>query len=590
MSVPLVREPIARPVRRVLRWMLSLRDASGAIVCPQHKIEHTGKSAGAIVMACALARHDPEADRDELLSVAVQQARRLVSRLEREGESTCFTFRPGRHDPYNCSNNVIDGGACSDALAELVLAFGDRLSAEERESFQHASVLHAQTYLRYAILDKAIPAQRAWAMTGVAGAWKLADHDVLELAVTEGVGILEGLQHADGSFPYHPLEGGPGHVGASDVSAFYQSRVTAFLMFALERIGRNPASELFRGPIRRGLDFLLGLQGPDGIKCGLVEAKPWYWGANHEVVSHPFDTYALARGWHHFGHTSLARGARRAFEAWAERLAESGAPRSHLPGDGRRASYQCPVFWAGHTSWMARALADLEALWDGAAPDPGGPGAGIEIGIQSYPNASLSRLDDGVVTAWVRGVRPGFNLHHGSPHGAGLVRVVRNVDGSELLTRRGLDARAEGEWSGASGRMQPGRGVRSGKKELRFSLWLARNQLRGGHAGAALLTPVRTFREGIIRFAAPRVSSAFHLAPRTQILSDGVRLASALARTDGTPVPGTELARTFRIDGDGLEVEDELLAAPGVRGLDYRVPEAATDVERESARVRYRLA
>ena len=57
----------------------------------------------------------------------------MHTRLEREGDSTCFTFRPGRHDPYNCSNSVIDGGACSDALATFVLAFGDRLPAEERE-------------------------------------------------------------------------------------------------------------------------------------------------------------------------------------------------------------------------------------------------------------------------------------------------------------------------------------------------------------------------------------------------------------------------------------------------------------------------
>ena len=250
------RPALTEPLHRVLGWMLSHRDGDGAIVCPFHRIEHTGKSAGAAVLACTLARHDPEADHEALLEVARQQARRMVARLEREGESTCFTFRPGRHDPYNCSNSVIDGGACSDALAEVVQTFGDRLESEEREAFVRASVLGAQTYLRYCVLDKGIPAQKAWALTGVAQAHALSGHEVLELTVREGATILDALTRADGSVPYPPVEGGAGHPGASDASAFYQSRVTAFLAFALERAGLDPVAGPWRGQLERGLDFL----------------------------------------------------------------------------------------------------------------------------------------------------------------------------------------------------------------------------------------------------------------------------------------------------------------------------------------------
>src|SRR5205814_3738169 len=97
----------------------------------------------------------------------------------------------------------------------------------------------------------------------------------------------------------------------------YQSRVTAFLFYALERMGRDPKHEIFRTPLARGLDFLVALQGPDGTKCGLVEAKPWYWGAAYEVASHPFDCYALAAGWRHFARERYARAALAAFRAWA---------------------------------------------------------------------------------------------------------------------------------------------------------------------------------------------------------------------------------------------------------------------------------
>lgn len=609
-----VRAELLEPLRRVLGWMLARRDRGGRILCPDHRIEHTGKSAGAIVIACELARLAGEQDRDGLLDAAVGQGERLVSRLEREGESTCFTFRPGRHDPYNCSNNTIDGGACSDALAELVLTFGERLPADARERFTRASVLHAQTYLRHAVVDKAIPAQVAWAMTGVAGAHRLAGHEVLELAVREGAARLAARQHGDGSYPYHPLDGGtghpldgdpyhdeetgPGHVGSSDVSAYYQSRVSAFLLFALERAGLDPTDAAHEPPLLAGLDFLLGLAGPDGIKCGLVEAKPWYWGADYEVASHPFDVYALARGWRRFGHRRHGVGALRAWRAWVEHLGSDGQPADHRPGPGRTRSYQCPLFWAGHAAWMARALRDLEGILEQSpsTPEDDAPGDDVpddvrEGGprVRNFPDASLTRLDDGRVSAWVRGARPGFNVHHGSPHGAGLLRVVSRAGGEELLRRCRLGGANEGEWSGSAGLPSPARGWRSGGRELRFSLWLARNAWRAGRRAEALAWPARVLTRGVGAFGTSRVGSPFHCAPLTCLLPDGVTLESRLARRDGTPVAGSELLRTFRVDGGGLLVEERLLDGGGARGLDYRVPGLATEVERSPGRVSYRL-
>ncbi len=582
------RSELVEPLRRVLGWLLAHRDSQGRILCPEHRIEHSGKNAGLIVIAAELARHASGEDRDALFEAARMQARRLVANLQREDESACFTFRPGRHDPFNCSNNVIDGGAASDALAEMVQTFGERLEAHEREEFSRASVLHAQTYLRYAVLDKGIPAQRAWAMTGVAQAFALARHEVLELAVSEGVGLLEGAQHGDGSYPYHPLEAGAAHPGASDVSAFYQSRVTGFLMFALERIGRDPAGQVFQQPILAGLDFLLALQGPDGIKSGLVEAKPWYWGAHYEVASHPFDIWTLARGWRHFGRARLAEGAERAWRAWVAHLKPDGEPQSHLPGAGRSKSYQCPMFWAGHASWIARALPDLERILSRPAP-PSTQGEGIEIAVSHFPDASLVRLEDGAVVAWIRGRRPPFNLHHGSPHGAGLVRVFSKSQGGDVHVPWRPGGANEGEWSGKLGPFAFARGWRANASELRFSLWLARNHLRGRRLLAAVQAPLCVLRDGVLAFASTRVGSGFHLAPAVVLHPDGVELRSALARRDGTAVPGSRLVRSFHVDGEGLMVEDFLEAGGSGRALAYRVPALAQELVQEEQRVRYRL-
>ena len=576
-----VRPALTEPLHRVLDWMLSHRDGDGAIVCPFHRIEHTGKSAGAAVLACALARHDPEADHEALLEVARQQARRMVARLEREGESTCFTFRPGRHDPYNCSNSVIDGGACSDALAEVVQTFGDRLAPEEREAFVRASVLGAQTYLRYCVLDKGIPAQKAWALTGVAQAHALSGHEVLELTVREGATILDALTRADGSVPYHPVEGGAGHPGASDASAFYQSRVTGFLAFALERAGLDPAASPWRDQLERGLDFLVGLIGPDGIKPGLLEAKPWYWGATHEVASHHFDLYALAIGVRALGRSDCAPALRASWRAWVDLLEASGAPQSHRPGPGREPSYQCPTFWAGHASWAARALPALEQVWD--QPEPQAP----ELGVRLFADAQLARLDAPGLAAWVRGARPPGNLHHGSPGGAGLLRVVAHSTGAELVERCRLGGHQEGEWTARSGAPSLARGLRANGSEARFATWLARNAARGGGPLAGL-RPLASFGlRGLAAFAGPRVSTAFDRQASLEAVPGGVRVRAVPSWRDGRRAPVAAIERQFTVSQDGLEVSEAVLGAPGP--LRYRAPVLSEVLRQEPGEVRWRL-
>lgn len=583
-----VRPALREPLRRTLEWMLSLRDGEGRIVCPEHGIEHTGKSAGVIVLALELIRAG-EPDRDVLKAAAMQQGRRLVGNLINEPDSPCYTFRPGRHDPFNCSNSVIDGGACSDALAELVRVLGPELRVADREAFQHAALLHARTYLRYAILDKGIPAQRAWGLTGLAGAQALEPDVLLERAALECVGILEGIQHGDGSYPYHPLEWGAAHPGAADVSSFYQSRVTAFLLFALERLGRDPSDRIFRTPLMRGLDFLLGLQGPDGVKIGLVEAKPWYWGAEYEVASNPFDIAALCFGYRHFRRPELAAGARRSFEAWARHLSPTGAPRSHLPGAGRGASYQCPLFWAGHASWAARALPELEQAYSVADGPPRITG-GIDLAVRAYRDAQLVRLEDDAIVAWIRGARPAWNLHHGSPHGAGLLQVVRKSDGEALLERRRHSHAQESEWSCRSGKRDWKRGMRAGAEEVRFSFWLSRVHARAGRIGRALTAPTAVWSRGVAGFASPVGSSAFASDAQLELLPDGVVVRAPLGFRGGGEIAGSALERRYRIDGEGLEVRERMISEGAARDVSYRRPAAALNVSDSGSGLYYRLA
>ena len=57
------RAAIVEPLQRVLEWLLGHADPStGALICREHGVEHTGKSAGAVVLATELARHSAEAE------------------------------------------------------------------------------------------------------------------------------------------------------------------------------------------------------------------------------------------------------------------------------------------------------------------------------------------------------------------------------------------------------------------------------------------------------------------------------------------------------------------------------------------------
>ena len=583
-----VRRELLDPLHRVLDWMLAQEDErSGALLCPDHGIEHTGKSAGAIVLAVELARFAEGDERARLIHVVRSQGRRLVSRLEREGDSTCFTFRPGRHDPYNCSNSVIDGGACSDALATAVLELGGELTEDERMSFTHAAVLHAQTYLRYAIVDKGVPAQCAWAMTGAAQAFRLSGHEVLRYVCSVGAERLRGEQRGDGSFPYHPSKWGAAHPGAEDASAYYQSRVTAFTSFALEAAFGEERGEALDVGFADGMEFLHGLLGPDGIKTGSVEAKPWYWGGHYEVASHPFDIAALSYEWRRTRAPRAARALRASWHAWLHHLDSDGKLKSHeAPMKGGAQSYQCPFFWASHACWIARSLAALEEAF--SEPQDSPPS---EITVRHFEDVDLARIDTPQIVAWIRGARPPGNASHGSPAGGGLLRVYSRSTGRDIFQADRFARRPMGAWSGGAGAPSPSRGWRAGATDLRFSGWLMRNRWRTGSSplarAQALREPLSSLRRGVFGFATSAVCSSFDRKSRLQVADDAVLLRGPFARADGTVVGG-QVDRTFRGSALGLLVEERCVDRARVRNLWFRPPTHAVMLEEVQDHVRYR--
>jgi hypothetical protein len=245
------------------------------------------------------------------------------------------------------------------------------------------------------------------------------------------------------------------------------------------------------------------------------------------------------------------------------------------------------VFWAAHAAWIARALETLELAARLPTETVARTGA-IDLRVTWFPDCQVGRLEDGAVIAWVRGAHPVANVHHGSPRGAGLLRVWSKLSSRDVLERaRDSD---EAEWVGSSGSTHPLRGLRANKDELRFSFWLSRVAWRGGRAKDALLAPLEIAKKSLFGCGGTRASSAFDPAPDVELHGDGFVLRGGLAHREGTRVEGSALERTFSSDGGGLVVDEKLLAAGRAQAVAYHVPKLARDVVSAPDRASYRLA
>ncbi|HEX2186542.1 MAG TPA: hypothetical protein VHN78_13660, partial [Chloroflexota bacterium] len=113
--------------------------------CPQHGVRHTAKLARSIVLDLALLDATGEARHWER---AVRRADDTTSRLAPDPDHGGLIYFPGRLDPRNCSNSIIDSGECTDAVARLLLhPRADTLDAGRRASFTAAVEQNAETYL-----------------------------------------------------------------------------------------------------------------------------------------------------------------------------------------------------------------------------------------------------------------------------------------------------------------------------------------------------------------------------------------------------------------------------------------------------------
>ncbi|MGH2356037.1 MAG: hypothetical protein ACRDI2_06330 [Chloroflexota bacterium] len=449
--------------------------------CETHHIPHTGKLARSIVLDLALL--DVTGD-ERYWERAARRAEQVAAQLAPDPQHSALIYLPGRLDPRNCSNSVIDSGECTDALARLLLhERAATLPAERRARLCATVEQNAETYLRTAVVEKEIPNQRLWGAMGLASACRLVawvpssefrvpsrvsaapqvqapsvdraettpagksmDVGLWKAAIAASVARSIDEQGEDGSWGYQPEAARDGAFpGAADLTVYYHSRCLAFLLHILDCVPEIDSRRLDLA-LRRGLEFLAAVITPDGLKPLALEGKRWFWNGSYEAGSNAYDVFALVRGAGRYGMPEWIELARR---SWAQ-LARHQRPDGGLLACAERQAHDfvCRDFHTADLAWPAQVLDSLPApvsrsgsgghqprgqvVAQPASPAPSGHR------VQYDRPSGVLRLESPAAVALIRTSKRPLNTQFGGAVGGGALAYVgdRETGDSRLVIDR----------------------------------------------------------------------------------------------------------------------------------------------------------
>ncbi|MFC1962401.1 hypothetical protein ACFLWB_00125 [Chloroflexota bacterium] len=402
-------------------WSQTQKD--GRLVCSKHKVEHTGKNVYSIFIDSKLSQVTKD---DKYFERARLRALRTVENLRLDPDYEYWIFYPGRLNPRNMANSIIDGGACVDSLVHFLEVFGGKIEREEKENILDAIFKHCDTYLKTTSVEKDITNQRLWGATGLASGYRLFQEPSWKKALMESLERSFAEGKSDGSFFYDPNYRDYGiFQGIYDVTTYYHSRCIAFAFHILEEL--NLVNQHL-DKLTKGLDFLIGMYQPNGVKNLCLETKRWYWKSTYEVASHAFDIYALIKGFEWTNTEVYEVYARKAFRNILGHQLPDGGITSH---HGKQDNFQCRIFWNGHLAWLAKVLERVE-------PETTEVPLDSSVFYQVFPDTQLVKFENANISAILRGNKAPMNVGWGCPVGGGSLLYFgsgRNAWRNELTVR-----------------------------------------------------------------------------------------------------------------------------------------------------------
>ena len=540
-------------------------DTHGYTRCPEHGIDHTGKTSRSIVINCALHAHTGN---DQYLERAVNTALNIVARVAPDpAANDAWIFFPGLHDYRNNSTNIIDAGECVDALATLLLHSSDSLALGNRTLIEEAIQRCCDTYLVNNVTAKPIVNQRLWGAMGLATASAALGEPAWAKSALVSVQRSLGEMRADGSFAYvndsSVLDEGD---GIGDLTVYYHSRCVGFARHVLRHLNAEPD---FEQQLRAGADFLTVILRPDGVKPLGLEGKRWFWNSDAEVGSSAYDAYVLASD----GRESLLP-----LAGWAAAQSAAAMGKSGLvdatPGSS---AFVCRMFHTADLAWLARAHASAP-LND----TPNSPARIHKTSTTHACQAGVVRLNSQHTCAIIRTHKqPANRLVGGRIGGGGLIYVGKAADAwCNRLKFRSEPSEPEATWCAAGNTLLMAMVLvvkDSATQEGRFLLHIARSHLRAGRWMHALGLIWRQFGPPIWR-ARQRWSSMHATESDIRVDDDSIEISSHIANADAQVNMAAVTHRVYRISETSIAVRDELQTSRFVHDVQYRLPTAAADV------------
>jgi len=342
---------------KISDYFATLSSKNDALLCPKHRIEHTGKNAYSIIINSRLHKLTGEEKYYERARVRI---RKTIEEVGRDPEFGHWIFFPGRLGRWNMANSVIDTGICVDALSDFYLSYGSRLTREEKRKIEEAILKTSDSYLNKAVVVKEISNQRLWGGTGLARAYQIFKKKEWRKSLLDSIERSLKEMWPDGSFPYHS------HwreysifKGIYDISTYYHSRCIGFIYYILENIGEDISK--YEEKLIKSVDLLLAMYQPNGIKNINLESKRWYWNSPYEIASNSFDVYTLVKTYELTKKEIYAYYARKALnQILRHQLPDNGID-SHL--NHSQNNFQCRVFWNAHLAWLLRIMDKLPLIF-----------------------------------------------------------------------------------------------------------------------------------------------------------------------------------------------------------------------------------
>ena len=546
--------------------------ADGSLVCPRHKVEHTGR----VVYSAAIDLELLERTGEEIYGERVRRrVLRTLARARPDPRTGRQVFLPGGGSQRrNSSSNLMDSGACCDVLSAVLEERPELFKAAERVRLVEAIGNVCDDFLMTAVLEGQVPCQRLWGATGLARASRALDRPRYGERAREAVRTAIKSAHPDGSIPYIPdPEQNGEHVGLADISVHYQSRQLSFISYIYACLEEGYEDEV-DGFMNRAVEFLCAVFGGEGRKQLCNEARQWYWESPYEVASHSFDVHALLES---RASEPDPRHRHTAWLAWRQLLkhvdAEDGGVHSHL---GEEVNFQCRDVWNGFAAWIARLPKEIPEEVE--SPEPNG--------IRIYEESGIVRVEQPDYVAILRGKKQPINISYGGEAGGGsLIYFGRRESGFEDQVRiPKWTSLAPGNYVATpkdrpSFKQRVMSFYRDNRNDLRFRLYVANLERMAGNTRKALEYPLRHVVNKLRDEMKGRYASHFDISPSLSRSDNELVFSSMLARRDGQVMTGSAMTRRYLFGELELEVEDTVTLERPVRAVVYECMNGLRDLE-----------